>query len=151
MGSPRDLSFIVPSHKVISQNPHREGALPDDFEERTGSSVATALAAGLAALILHCVRLGAIHTEREALCGVRSPTAVSDADVESLKKHYNMHGVLRAIGLDEGQQRFIEVWRRFDGPAQELKSPGINSSAESLDIVAKLARDLVSGIAGGSS
>ncbi|RSL83236.1 hypothetical protein CEP51_004660 [Fusarium floridanum] len=150
-GSPRDLSFIVPGHKVVSRNPHREGALPDDFEERTGSSVATALAAGLAALILHCVRLGAIHTEREALRGVRSPTAVSDADVESLKKHHNMQGVLRAIGLDEGQQRFIEVWRRFDGPAQELKSPGINSSAEALDIVAKLARDLVSGIAGGSS
>ncbi|KAJ3456943.1 hypothetical protein MRS44_014084 [Fusarium solani] len=107
--------------------------------------------AGLAALILHCVRLGAIHTEREALRGVRSPTAVSDADIESLKKHHNMHGVLRAIGLDEGQQRFIEVWRRFDGPAQELKSPGINSSGEALDIVAKLARDLVSGIAGGSS
>jgi hypothetical protein len=113
--------------------------------------VATALAAGLAALILHCVRLGAIHTEREALRGVRSPTAVNDADVESLKKHHNMHGVLRAIGLDEGQQRFIEVWRRFDGPAQELKSPGINSSGEALDIMAKLARDLVSGIAGGSS
>ncbi|KAJ4178293.1 hypothetical protein NW755_013305 [Fusarium falciforme] len=150
-GSPRDLSFIVPGHKVVSRNPHREGALPDDFEERTGSSVATALAAGLAALILHCVRLGAIHTEREALRGVRSPTAVSDADVESLKKHHNMHGVLRAIGLDEGQQRFIEVWRRFDGPAQELKSPGINSSGEALDVVAKLARDLVSGIAGGSS
>ncbi|KAI8713707.1 Peptidase-S8 domain-containing protein [Fusarium sp. LHS14.1] len=147
-GSPRDLSFILPGHKVVSRNPHREGALPDDFEERTGSSVATALAAGLAALILHCVRLGAIHTEREALRGVRSPTTVSDVDVESLKKHHNMHGVLRAIGLDEGQQRFIEVWRRFDGPAQELKS---NSSGEALNIVAKLARDLVSGIAGGSS
>ncbi|KAJ3469624.1 hypothetical protein MRS44_003689 [Fusarium solani] len=86
----------------------------------------------------------AIHTEQETLRGIRSPTAISEADIKSLKYH-NMHGVLRAIGLNEGQQRFIEVWRRFDGPAQEPK----NSPAEALDIMAKLARDLVSGITAG--
>ncbi|KAF9768915.1 hypothetical protein IL306_013725 [Fusarium sp. DS 682] len=140
-GNPQNLSFILPGHKVVSRNPHREGALPDDFEERTGSSVATALAAGLAALILHCVRLAIVHREKQG--GAPSPTAVSDSDLERLTNHDDMHGVLRGIGLDEGQQRFIEVWRRFERPAQELKAPGMNQSMEALGIVARLARDLV--------
>ncbi|KAF4337478.1 microbial serine ase [Fusarium beomiforme] len=140
-GNPQNLSFILPGHKVVSRNPHREGALPDDFEERTGSSVATALASGLAALILHCVRLAIVHREKQG--GAPSPTAVSDSDLERLTNHDDMYGVLRGIGLDEGQQRFIEVWRRFERPAQELKAPGMNQSMEALGIVARLARDLV--------
>ncbi|KAF4455939.1 hypothetical protein F53441_1806 [Fusarium austroafricanum] len=150
-GDPRNLTFIVPGHKVVSRNPHREGALPDDFEERTGSSVATALAAGLAAVILYCVRLGAVYAEKEAQQGVRSTTAVSNVDLERLKRHPNMHSVLRSIGLDEGQQRFIEVWRRFECPAQELKKAGVNTSDKALDVVARLARDLVSGMPVGSN
>jgi hypothetical protein len=149
-GSPQNLSFIVPGHKVVSRNPRREGALPDDFEEKTGSSIATALAAGLAALILHCIRLGAIQTELEARQGISSSTAVKVDEFERVKGHDNMNGVLKAIGLDEGQQRFIEVWKRFDGPAQNLKSPTADTPSE-LGTIAKLARDLVSGITGRSS
>jgi hypothetical protein len=40
--------------------------LPDDFEEKTSSSMATALAAGLAALILYRVRLEAIRQSYNA-------------------------------------------------------------------------------------
>jgi hypothetical protein len=149
-GSPQNLSFIVPGHKVVSRNPHREGALPDDFEEKTGSSIATALAAGLAALILHCVRLGAIQTELETRQGILSSTAVKAAEFERVKDHDNMNGVFKAIGLNEGQQKFIEVWKRFDSPAQNPKSPNADTPSE-LGAIAKLARDLVSGISGGSS
>nr|RBR01851.1 hypothetical protein FVER53263_11217 [Fusarium verticillioides] len=136
-GNPQNLSFILPGHKVVSRNPHREGALPDDFEERTGSSVATALAAGLAALILHCVNLAVIHGKEHP-----STTAVSAEDLERLANHDDMYNVLRGIGLDEGQQRFIEVWRRFDRPAKELKEP-MSDKMDALGIVARLARDLV--------
>ncbi|KAF5533704.1 hypothetical protein FMEXI_11675 [Fusarium mexicanum] len=136
-GSPQHLSFILPGHKVVSRNPHREGALPDDFEERTGSSVATALAAGLAALILHCVNLAIVHGKEHP-----STTAVSGEDLERLANHDDMYNVLRGIGLDEGQQRFIEVWRRFDRPAKELKEP-MSEKMDALGIVARLARDLV--------
>lgn len=136
-GNPQSLSFILPGHKVVSRNPHREGALPDDFEERTGSSVATALAAGLAALILHCVNLAVVHGKEHP-----STTAVSAEDLERLANHDDMYNVLRGIGLDEGQQRFIEVWRRFDRPAKELKEP-MSDKMDALGIVARLARDLV--------
>jgi hypothetical protein len=157
-GSPQNINFILPGHKVVSRNPHREGALPDDFEERNGSSIATALAAGLAALILHCVRLGAIHTELEMQQGMPSAMAVKAPEFMRVKNRDNMNGVLKAIGLDEGQQRFIEVWKRFDGPTQNLKAPNIelNSKADGttpsgLGVIAKLARDFISGINGGAS
>lgn len=155
VGSPGNVNFILPGHKVQSRNPYREGALPDDFEQRTGSSIATALAAGLAVLILHCVRLGAIHTELEERRNIPSSTAVKAAEFLKLKDHDNMISVLKAIGLDEGQQKFIEVWRRFDAPTQALKAPSINadtgggfegSTPGELRVIARLARDFVSGI-----
>ncbi|KAH8781776.1 hypothetical protein F5882DRAFT_500109 [Hyaloscypha sp. PMI_1271] len=139
-----------------TKNPYREGALPDDFEERTGSWIATALAAGLAAPILHCVRLGAIYTELEERLGVVSSTAVEAAALLRVKDHDNMSSVLKAIGLDEGQQKSIDVWRRFGWPTQGLKAQGVSveensSSAGStlaeLRVIATLARDFVSGIA----
>ena len=144
-GDPHNLTFMVPGHRVVSRNPHREGALPDDFQERTGSSVATALAAGLAAVVLHCVRLGASHAEKET----SRERSVSRQDSERLKTPKNMRSVLSSIGLDDTQQRFIEVWRRFESPAQELKKPGVNSSDRAMDIVARLARDLISGMPAG--
>jgi hypothetical protein len=145
--------------------------LPVGFEERTGSSVATALAAGLAALVLHCVRLAAIHSELEGgrqhggaarvaaaaaaeaepgATGASSATAVRPSELARLKDHEGMLGALRAVGLDGGQQRFIEVWRRFDAPAQNLRAAHGDAPA-ALRVVAGLARDLVSGITAGSS
>lgn len=156
-GSRDKVSFILPGHNVVSRNPHREGALPSDFKERTGSSIATALAAGLASLILHCVRLGAIHSEIEMQQGIKSAMAVKTTDFQQMKDHHNMNAVLKHIGLDEGQQKFIEVWRRFDGPTANLRSPSNNIDGtweqegitSELAVIAKLARDLVSGIVGG--
>ncbi|KAL3424925.1 intracellular serine protease [Phlyctema vagabunda] len=148
-GSLQYVNFIVPGHKVVSRNPHREGALPDDFKERTGSSISTALAAGLSALILHCVRLGAIHTELETRQGISSSMAVKAVDFMRVKTHDNMNSVLKAIGLDEGQQKFIEVWKKFDVQTQNLKSANFEGSASGeLGVIAKLARDFVSGLAG---
>ena len=146
--------------------------LPAGFEERTGSSVATALAAGLAALVLHCVRLAAIQGEAEggaaavrpaapaaaaaragptvqfaaaatAVPGATSATAAAAAppaaaaaagagavrasDLARLREHEGMLGALRAVGLADGggqHARFIEVWRRFDAPAQALRAVG---------------------------
>jgi hypothetical protein len=53
--------------------------------------------------------LGAAHTELEELLGVVSSTAVKAAALLTVKDHDNMSSVLKAIGLDEGQQKFIEV------------------------------------------
>lgn len=83
--------------------------------------------------------------------------AVRPADFMLMKNHDNMNSVLKAIGLDEGQQRFIEVWKRFDMPTQNLKYPDLDAHTKldgippELGVVAKLARDFVSGLAGGTT
>jgi hypothetical protein len=166
------------------------GGLPAGFEERTGSSVATALAAGLAALVLHCVRLAAIQAEADGASPSSSsvarpaapapahavhfattpatttaaaapgPTsapaaatagAVRAADLARLREHGGMLGTLRAVGLAEGDgqrhARFIEVWRRFDAPAQALRGVARSDQQGALRVVAALARDLVAGAA----
>lgn len=50
---------------------------------RTGSSVATALAAGLAALLIHCTKLGAYHTVEKK--NVSDGNSISPKSIESSK------------------------------------------------------------------
>lgn len=59
-----DLSFLFPGHEVILSSPYEDVSDKrfDGFVSHTGSSVATALAAGLADLVLECVRLGHINS-----------------------------------------------------------------------------------------
>ncbi|KAI9369935.1 hypothetical protein BJX61DRAFT_536065 [Aspergillus egyptiacus] len=145
-GNPQNLSFIVPGHNVVPRSPLGEaggGGLPANFKEMTGSSIATALAAGLAALILHCIRLGIIQADLEVHGKSRPLSSLSPADLERARDHGAMREILTGIGLDQSQQKFIEVWRRFDGPADRLRSPGHTLDAK-LEIIARLARDLVS-------
>ncbi|KAJ5875169.1 uncharacterized protein N7473_012516 [Penicillium subrubescens] len=66
---PEKLDIGLPGHDVLMKQDLPQG---NDFrlESHTGSSVATALAAGLAALILECVRLGHAYS---VSCDVRDP------------------------------------------------------------------------------
>lgn len=80
-----NVDFLFPSCSVA----FRDTPL-GSFQEYTGSSVATALTAGLAALVLHCVRLGVIMKESSA-----HPTTLLDAaDLDVIKKTSNMKTVL---------------------------------------------------------
>ncbi|RAK99153.1 subtilisin-like protein [Aspergillus ibericus CBS 121593] len=145
-GNPQHLSFIFPGHSVAPRNPYLEKGLPIDSEEKSGSSISTALAAGLAALVLHCIRLGILQAEMEMRqTGRRSSTAVRLSDFEKAKEYYGMRSILRGLGLNEDNQKYLEVWKRLDGPAKRLRSP--NGEMTPLEIIAGLARDLVSGIA----
>ncbi len=147
-GDPHKLDFIFPGCDVVSRNPHREGAVPSDFQEKTGSSVATALAAGLAALILHCVRVGAILTEDVTRKGTAPGAAVQAVQADqftSSKDQVHMRSIFESIGLDRDQHKFIEVWNRFEEPADSLKTKAANTAAGS-EVVLTLARNLVAGI-----
>ena len=61
VGDATHIDFIFPGHKVVKE---RYGEAPiQSCSLLTGSSVATAIAAGLAALILDCVQRAALHYE----------------------------------------------------------------------------------------
>lgn len=141
IGDINNLDFIIPGHEV----PERKG---DDslrkLQAQTGSSVATALGAGLAALIISCVQLAAIHTQlsqQESPTVTVSPTAVVAKDLTDVKKHENMKAAFEAIGTSrESQNKFIEVWKVFDKAEKDLKSL---EKDKRLGVVADLARKFV--------
>lgn len=61
VGEGKNVDFIFPGHEVVQER-YKE-ALLQNCNLLTGSSVATAIAAGLAALVLDCVQLAALHYE----------------------------------------------------------------------------------------
>ncbi|KAJ5544315.1 hypothetical protein N7513_007126 [Penicillium frequentans] len=58
---PEKLDIGLPGHDVLMKHDLPQGS-EFKLESHTGSSVATALAAGLAALILECVKMGHVHS-----------------------------------------------------------------------------------------
>ena len=59
VGEEKNIDFIFPGHEVVQER--YKGTLLQHCNLLTGSSVATAIAAGLAALVLDCVQLAALH------------------------------------------------------------------------------------------
>ncbi|KAJ0131502.1 WD repeat-containing protein slp1 [Fusarium oxysporum f. sp. albedinis] len=61
VGDSHNIDFILPGHEVVVDTNEMKTQL-EKFEAHSGSSVANGLATGLAALVIECVRLGAIYT-----------------------------------------------------------------------------------------
>ncbi|KAK0662083.1 putative peptidase [Cercophora samala] len=142
-GDTHSLNFIFPGCSVVSRHGTSNSAIPSHFQENTGSSVATALAAGLAALVLHVVRLAAMFGEREremvkggggtAVNGVGSGAAgavVEAGRLATLKDYRNMKLVFQKIGVDREIGKFIEVWEYFEGPTEGLRVGGAGKAWE---------------------
>jgi hypothetical protein len=139
-GNADNLDFIFPGCAVVSRNARLEVAVPSNFEEKTGSSVATALAAGMAALILCCVRLAAILMENDAQERPSAGAPVQAAALTSIKDYANMVAIFKSIGVDQNLHKFIEVWNRFEAPTESLRLSRANAS----EVVVNLAVGLLS-------
>jgi len=122
----------------VSRNTRPDG-IPAHFREHTGSSIATALAAGLAALVLHCVRLAAILKENDTITGLTDAEGLVEASqLSSLRDYRNMKAVFEKIGVDRDKHKFIEVWNRFEGPAEILRSDPERASKVIMELAIKL-------------
>ncbi|KAK1253610.1 hypothetical protein MKX07_001687 [Trichoderma sp. CBMAI-0711] len=111
VGNLGNINFIFPGTKVEMDGP-RSGT-DTSSREVTGSSVATALAAGLAALVLYCVQVRLyLATDQEKQKARR--------DFQLLKKHEHMMKALKDIGTtEESNHKFIEVWEVFGKKVEE--------------------------------
>lgn len=124
VGGINNVDFIIPGHEVS------ENAQGDDLvrttRPQTGSSIATALGAGLAALIISCVQLAAMHTEMSQQLSQTvgaAPTAVNMKDLADVKKHEKMKAAFSAIGTSaESEHKFIEVWKVFERAAKRIRA-----------------------------
>ncbi|KAL6878819.1 hypothetical protein J3F83DRAFT_724010 [Trichoderma novae-zelandiae] len=111
VGNLGNINFIFPGTKV-EMDGRRSGA-DTSSREVTGSSVATALAAGLAALVLYCVQVRLhLATAQEKQKAKR--------EFQLLKKHEHMMKALKDIGTtEESNHKFIEVWEVFGKKVEE--------------------------------
>lgn len=128
LGDQRAVDFIFPGHNVVKERP---GEVPADrYTTLTGSSVATALAAGLAAVILYCVQVGAIPPQARAL-------GVTQDVFRDLKKHDFMRTAFLDIGTtEESEKKYIAVWERFKEVVQMADQ---EPKDKWIDIVTRLA------------
>lgn len=135
------LNFILPGHNVV----FKDSAYADvadkgfqSFASHTGSSVATALAAGLAALVMECVRLGVFYTKEMNLW--EPSLAIRKEDLLAVRDRSVMEYALSSIGVNrQTDNKYIEVWDTFSGVAQSLReNEGVRLNQ--LEIIAGLAR-----------
>ncbi|PNP56622.1 hypothetical protein THARTR1_03318 [Trichoderma harzianum] len=142
-------NYSLPGHEVEDTNQSAANGISDgqqiaDHENsglKTGSSIATALGAGLAALIIHCVRLSAAYmhsashssaavTSNELTTGSKGTEATSSRllgpeALDQIKRPAHMRRVFNHMISDNNStDRFIEVWEFFAGCGDELKKQG---------------------------
>lgn len=140
VGDPSKLDFTFPGHEVDFDK-DTNGEHFGRFASHTGSSVATALAAGLAALILECVRLGVIYTQEAKQSDPRM--AINKEDLIKIRNKKVMMDALKRIGTGEQtQNKYIEVWNTFDSVTKKLKQEEGSRSGR-LDVIAGLAQVLL--------
>ncbi|KAL1847089.1 hypothetical protein Daus18300_014059 [Diaporthe australafricana] len=125
------LSFIFPGHDVVLRSPFED--ISDrrfgEFASHTGSSVATALASGLAALVLECVRLGHINSVKIRDRAIKSgetgkpkPLAIQRADIDKIRERVALKYAFFSICVGhQVENRYIEVWKTFSKFAADLK------------------------------
>ncbi|CAF3645222.1 unnamed protein product [Fusarium graminearum] len=129
-------------HKVA---PRETDNLPEeDDTPKAGSSVATALASGLAALIIHCVRLAAIYN---IYTNKGDGLSVSEASVRAIKRFPAMKQALAYLcpNNDEKQtsDRNLRVENFFKRPGDIMDNKDVTEEDKWKEVV-NIARDLVS-------
>lgn len=135
VGDPADVDFVFPGHNVVKDRPN--DAPLEKCKTLTGSSVATAFAAGLAALILYCVQLGALNTRA---MNDRQSNAVTMEDYKAIKGHERMKEAFVAIGTSQASgNKYIEVWDVFGPAAKKAERVGRGGR---LEVVAEVASRL---------
>lgn len=113
-GSVEELDYILPGVDVVKRKPGYCGGqlLKENIhamETNTGSSVATALAAGLAAMILTCAKMAAISSFDAS----KPENFLIDGQaIKSLQRRNNMKAALDNLELTPN--KYIQVWKSLD-------------------------------------
>ncbi|KAF3766654.1 subtilisin-like protein, partial [Cryphonectria parasitica EP155] len=113
-GPVEKLDYILPGVDVVKRRPgHGRGRLlkekMEEMKSDTGSSVATALAAGLAAMVLTCVKMAAMHT---ASAPEQHKLGVTEDMVQQLQEHVKMKAALD--NLDLTPNKYLQVWFKLN-------------------------------------
>ena len=111
------VNFLLPGEQVVVDdyvnNSHNQNN--STTKVLTGSSVATALASGLAALILYCVQLGCIYRSKDQGKGVDLKP------YEALKDYERMVETFDRLCPAKSKSKYITAWNCFERPVKMSK------------------------------
>ncbi|KAF3063842.1 Major intracellular serine protease [Daldinia childiae] len=130
------INYLLPGFEIPERKP--KGVKADLY---TGSSVSTALAAGLAALVRHCIRLGVIWTKTASVEERdRYRVKIDEKKLDSMRTPGEafkcMNYAFQQFGLNENNHKYIEVWKLLE--KDEFISRWKGTQAERLREIAKL-------------
>lgn len=125
------ISFVLPGVDVVKEQAGRTSSETQslgvtsrvaDFKYETGSSVATALAAGLAAMIIYCVKASIMairiaYAKPESVIGI----AITNDHLARISKHDAMKQAFSTLGKVT-PNRFIQVWEKLDAISSVLEA-----------------------------
>jgi hypothetical protein len=133
-----DADFILPGSKV-----------KEDFSDSpcnrllTGSSVATALATGLAGVVLHCARLSAMLAHKDP---EKKGVLLETKNYVDMRSREKMAKAFKSIGTGSGERsdtKFIKTWEGFESTAERLRNSNRLSTEEKWTELAHIARNLM--------
>ncbi|KAI0539494.1 hypothetical protein GGR58DRAFT_464533 [Xylaria digitata] len=126
------ITYILPGVDVIKDQVRSGGSFVktseggitkrvDDFKYETGSSVATALAAGLAAMIIHCVKASimAMKTANQDK-GTIVGTTILEKGMDRITNTVTMKQAFASLGRLTNN-KFIQVWDELDKVSKVLE------------------------------
>lgn len=116
----------------------------EDRKGETGSSISTALAAGLASLVMWFVIIGAKYSWDENQ-GSGSGDGLDANDVKAIQNIKAMKQAFQKLGASrESNEKFIEVWSVLDDRARALKDlHGDMNIKAARQVIYKMARNLI--------
>lgn len=139
-------TFVLPGVDVVKEQMKSDRVSKVQYE--TGSSVATALAAGLAAMIIYCIKASilAVKTANQSKGPVAGVAIVEDA-AKKIVKHDAMKQAFSNLGTPT-KNGFIQVWEGLDEMTRLLeksRDPSNEDDRQNLtDKFAKFAQKLMS-------
>jgi hypothetical protein len=136
-----NITYVLPGVDVMNGNSSFDAQPTRDSLDRktevgeTGSSVATALAAGLAAMIIYCVKASVLATKTANGKHGGGPvlgTLPTDA-AESIAHFDEMKRAFASLGTVT-QNNFVQVWEELDKITEQLETwRAPTSTAEAKD------------------
>jgi hypothetical protein len=119
------ITYVLPGVDVIrEQEAHSTQTLPKPMVEfhETGSSVATALAAGLAAMIIYCVKASILAVKTASQGSNSSPLEILPHNAAELIAHPNeMKRAFAKLGKVT-PNKFVQVWDELDKISDQLEA-----------------------------
>lgn len=136
LGDINSVDFILPGHLVAGEEfTDAEVANLEKAQVWSGSSIATALAAGLAALILYCAQIRVLRSPEKSI-----ERKDAERHFQMLKRHDHMMKAFKTIGESGKAGKYPPVWDIFGKKVEKWQDRA--QRAEPIELLAEVAKDL---------